>query len=97
MRQETTAQNLPQRTRNSLRKVGDAKLEWAVVLSLHILIAGATAILAVGASALQSSSPLPSDLTKVKVSIALLTDDWLDHSRRMGCASVRLNSKELSV
>ncbi|KAM3551710.1 hypothetical protein MY1884_007582 [Beauveria asiatica] len=62
---------------NSLRKVGDAKLEWAVVLALHILIAGATAILAIGASALQSSSPLPSDLTRVKVGIALLATGWI--------------------
>ncbi|OAA50216.1 C6 zinc finger domain protein [Beauveria brongniartii RCEF 3172] len=63
---------------NSLRKVGDdAKLEWAVVLALHILTAGTTAILAIGASALQSSSPLPSDLTKVKVGIALLTTGWI--------------------
>ncbi|KAM3558115.1 hypothetical protein ARSEF4850_004753 [Beauveria asiatica] len=62
---------------NSLRKVGDAKLEWAVVLALHILIAGATAILAIGALALQSSSPLPSDLTRVKVGIALLATGWI--------------------
>ncbi|OAA69094.1 C6 zinc finger domain protein [Cordyceps fumosorosea ARSEF 2679] len=62
---------------NSLRKVGDAKLEWTVVLAFHILIAGATAILAVGASALQSSSPLPSDLTKVKVGITLLAIGWI--------------------
>ncbi|ATY60661.1 C6 zinc finger domain [Cordyceps militaris] len=62
---------------NSLRKVGDAKVEWAVVLALHILVAGATAILAVGASALQSSSPLPSDLIKVKVGITLLLIGWV--------------------
>ncbi|OAR02069.1 hypothetical protein LLEC1_03391, partial [Akanthomyces lecanii] len=62
---------------NSLRKTSDAKVEWAVVAAFHVLVAGATAILAVGASALQSSSPLPSDLTKVKVGIALLTVAWI--------------------
>ncbi|OAA80771.1 C6 zinc finger domain protein [Akanthomyces lecanii RCEF 1005] len=62
---------------NSLRKTADAKVEWAVVAVFHVLVAGATAILAVGASALQSSSPLPSDLTKVKVGIALMTVAWL--------------------
>ncbi|KAM3429242.1 hypothetical protein NHJ13734_008261 [Beauveria thailandica] len=54
-----------------------AKLEWAVVLALHILIAGATAILVIGASVLQSSSPLPSDLIRVKVGIALLETGWI--------------------
>ncbi len=63
--------------RNSLRKTADAKVEWAVVAVFHVLVAGATAILAVGASALQSSSPLPSDLTKVKVGIALMTVAWI--------------------
>ncbi|KAJ6783047.1 hypothetical protein PWT90_01869 [Aphanocladium album] len=62
---------------NTLRQSGDAKLEWAVVVGFHVLIAGATAILAVGASALQSSSPMPSDLTKVKVGITILTIGWV--------------------
>ncbi|KAJ3498113.1 hypothetical protein NLG97_g1377 [Lecanicillium saksenae] len=62
---------------NTLRQSGDAKVEWAVVAAFHVMIAGATAILAVGASALQSSSPMPSDLTKVKVGIAIFTIGWV--------------------
>ncbi|PMB69523.1 hypothetical protein BM221_004167 [Beauveria bassiana] len=61
---------------NSLRKVGGAKLEWAVMFAFHILIAGATTILAVGTPDLQSSSPLPSELKMGKAGIALLTIGW---------------------
>ncbi|KAM3465120.1 hypothetical protein NHJ6243_001919 [Beauveria neobassiana] len=61
---------------NSLRKVGGAKLEWSVMFAFHILIAGATTILAVGTPDLQSSSPLPSELKMGKAGIALLTIGW---------------------
>lgn len=63
--------------RNDLRRAGNAKLEWITVLIYHVMVAGATAILAVGASALQSSSPMPSDLSKVKAGIAILTLAWV--------------------
>lgn len=62
--------------RNRLRRSENPKLEWPLVMTFHLLIAGATAILAVGASALQDSSPTPSDLKKVQVGIAILAAGW---------------------
>lgn len=54
----------------------DPKIEWIKVLLYHFHVTGGVALLAIGASRLQGSNPAPSDLTLVKVGLAILTVAW---------------------
>lgn len=52
------------------------KSDWIPVLACHLSVVAATALVASGASALQGSHPEPSDFTKLKAGIAILTAAW---------------------
>ncbi|KAL7783810.1 hypothetical protein V8C37DRAFT_35071 [Trichoderma ceciliae] len=53
------------------------KKEWGFVLLFHLVVTSGIAILATGASKLQSSHPEPIDGSLVKAGIALLTLSWV--------------------
>ncbi|KAH6989589.1 hypothetical protein BKA56DRAFT_576080 [Ilyonectria sp. MPI-CAGE-AT-0026] len=55
----------------------DPKIEWIKVLLYHFHVTGGVALLAIGASRLQGSNPAPSDMTLVKVGLAILTVAWV--------------------
>ncbi|KAF7552223.1 hypothetical protein G7Z17_g4480 [Cylindrodendrum hubeiense] len=55
----------------------DPKIEWIKVVLYHIHVTGGVALLAVGASHLQGDNPAPSDMTLVKVGLAILTVAWV--------------------
>lgn len=54
----------------------DRKVEWASILSFHVIVTSGVAILATGASSLESDDPKSTDASLVKAGIALLTLSW---------------------
>lgn len=54
----------------------NTKVEWIKILLFHLQVTGGVALLAAGASGLQSSNPSSSDQALVKVGIAILTVAW---------------------
>jgi hypothetical protein len=54
----------------------DKKMEWALVLFFHIIVAAGISILATGVSDLQSGTGTSTDSVLVKVGISILTVSW---------------------
>ena len=70
------------------------KIEWIIMLKYHMAVMAGVAILAVGSSKLQSGDTNPStDLTLVKVGIAILTVCWV---ALVFFAALTLNSRARS-
>ncbi|KAK3390346.1 hypothetical protein B0H63DRAFT_112172 [Podospora didyma] len=55
----------------------DPKVGWLFVLIFHMVVAGGIGLVASGSSALQGDHPKPSDLSLVKVGMAILTVCWV--------------------
>ena len=57
---------------------GDKKMEWVLVLFVHLLVATGIALIGVGSSAFKSTTPAnPSDLTLAEIGMILLLISWV--------------------
>ncbi|KAK6001685.1 hypothetical protein QM012_002175 [Aureobasidium pullulans] len=55
----------------------DLKLEWIVVLVVHMIVGAGVALTAVGISGISSTNSSANDMTFIKAGVALLTFSWV--------------------